>query len=614
MKRLTKAQSRTLLRIVLALVLAAIAAVASAYIEVRALRIAVFLLPYAVIGYDVAWRAVRGAVRGQMLDENFLMFLATVGAFIIGEYVEAVAVMLFYQVGELFQSYAVAASRKSITSLMEICPDFATVVREGAEHEVLPEEVEVGEIITVRAGERVPLDGVVVSGESALNTAALTGESVPVRVGVGSEVLSGSINGSSVLSVRVAKPYSDSTVARILELVENAADKKAKTERFITRFATVYTPVVVALAVLLAVLPPLVIDFNNAVVWADWVYRALNFLVVSCPCALVISVPLAFFGAMGGASKQGILIKGGGAIEGMAKVTTVAMDKTGTITKGTFEVTGVCPQNMRDEILRAAAIAERQSTHPIARSILAVTGDVGGDGYAVSELAGKGVIAVCGEDVIVVGNAELMREYGFTPMSAFGTAVHVARGKYLGVIKVGDTVKADARDAIADMHALGLRTVMLTGDNEAAARSVASEVGVAEYKSGLLPTDKVTEVEKLLESERTAFVGDGINDAPVLMRADVGVAMGGIGSDSAIEAADVVLMRDGLSALPQLKRIAKKTMRISRQNIIFALGVKGAVLVLSALSLAPMWAAIFADVGVAVLAILNSMRMLKPVK
>lgn len=581
----------------------------------RYINLALFMALYLFIGGDVAWKAIKGLFRGHVMDENLLMFIASAGAFVVGEYPEAVAVMLFYQVGELFQGYAVRKSRASIASLMDIRPDTATVLREGKEIVVSPEEVKTGEIIVVRPGERIPLDGTVIEGVSTLNMTALTGESLPKDVCAGDCAVSGALNLSGLIKIRCEKEYGESTVARILDLVENASAKKAKAESFISRFSAVYTPVVVLAALILGVLPPLIIAYNDWSVWSDWIYRALTFLVVSCPCALVLSVPLSFFGAIGGAAKAGILIKGGNYFEILDKTDTVILDKTGTVTEGSFAVKQVIPQDKRDEILSAAAVAEKNSLHPVAKSVSAAAPKVESEGYAVTEKAGMGVIAQKEDDVIAAGNEKLMRSLNvdFISGDEAGTIVYVARnGKYLGRIVIGDTVKKDSAAAIKELRANGVKTVMLTGDNEQTAASVAAEVGVDEYKSELLPQDKVTQTEKYLgRKNKTAFVGDGINDAPVLMRADVGVAMGGIGSDCAIEAADVVLMHDNLSSVLKAKRIAKKTMRIVRENIVFSLGVKAAVLILSALGLAGMWLAVFADVGVAVIAVLNAMRMLR---
>ena len=581
----------------------------------RYINLALFMALYLFIGGDVAWKAIKGLFSGHVMDENLLMFIASAGAFVVGEYPEAVAVMLFYQVGELFQGYAVRKSRASIASLMDIRPDTATVLREGKEIVVSPEEVKTGEILVVRPGERIPLDGTVIEGVSTLNMTALTGESLPKDVCAGDCAVSGALNLSGLIKIRCEKEYGESTVARILDLVENASAKKAKAENFISRFSAVYTPAVVLAALILGVLPPLIIAYNDWSVWSQWIYRALTFLVVSCPCALVLSVPLSFFGAIGGSAKAGILIKGGNYFEILDKTDTVILDKTGTVTEGSFAVKRVIPQDKRDEILSAAAVAEKNSLHPVAKSVSAAAPKVEVEGYAVTEKAGMGVIAQKEDDVMAAGNEKLMRSLNvdFVPGDEEGTIVYVARnGKYLGRIVIGDTVKKDSAAAIKELRANGVRTVMLTGDNEQTAASVAAEVGVDEYKSELLPQDKVTQTEKYLgRKNKTAFVGDGINDAPVLMRADVGVAMGGIGSDCAIEAADVVLMHDNLSSFLKAKRIAKKTMRIVRENIVFSLGVKAAVLILSALGFAGMWLAVFADVGVAVIAVLNAMRMLR---
>ena len=605
-----------LIRVVVAAVLFAAFFAVYHFAELnRYINLALFMALYLFIGGDVAWKAIKGLFRGHVMDENLLMFIASAGAFVVGEYPEAVAVMLFYQVGELFQGYAVRKSRASIASLMDIRPDTATVLREGKEIVVSPEEVKTGEIIVVRPGERIPLDGTVIEGVSTLNMTALTGESLPKDVCAGDSAVSGALNLNGLIKIRCEKEYGESTVARILDLVENASAKKAKAENFISRFSAVYTPVVVLAALILGVLPPLIIAYNDWSVWSDWIYRALTFLVVSCPCALVLSVPLSFFGAIGGSAKAGILIKGGNYFEILDKTDTVILDKTGTVTEGSFAVKQVIPQDKRDEILSAAAVAEKNSLHPVAKSVSAAAPKVESEGYAVTEKAGMGVIAQKEDDVIAAGNEKLMRflNVDFISGDEAGTIVYVARnGKYLGRIVIGDTVKKDSAAAIKELRANGVKTVMLTGDNEQTAASVAAEVGVDEYKSELLPQDKVTQTEKYLgRKNKTAFVGDGINDAPVLMRADVGVAMGGIGSDCAIEAADVVLMHDNLSSFLKAKRIAKKTMRIVRENIVFSLGVKAAVLILSALGLAGMWLAVFADVGVAVIAVLNAMRMLR---
>ena len=619
-KKLTKNQ-KALIRVVTAIVLFGAAFITEKALDAKAIDtsvwmwLGIYLAIYLFIGWDVAFRAVTGVFRGELLDENFLMFIATVGAFAVREFPEAVAVMAFYQLGELFQNYAVGKSRASIASLMDIRPDVATVIRGGEEIVVDPEEVEIGEIILVRPGEKIPLDGVVEGGTGTLNTAALTGESAPVDVAPGSEVISGSISVSAALKIRSTKAFGESTVSKILDLVENASSEKAKAENFITKFARYYTPAVVIGAVLLAVVPPLFLGISDGAVWMSWLTRALSFLVVSCPCALVISVPLSFFGAIGGASKAGILVKGGNYLEVLNETDVFVMDKTGTITKGSFEVKKVLPEAKRDEILAAAAIAERLSTHPIARSIEEATGGEAPSDYRIEEIAGEGVKAARGEEVIYAGNKRLMARAGVAAedINEVGTIVYVAKnGEYLGAIVIGDTIKPDSARAIAELKAEGSRTVMLTGDNEKTAAAIAAEAGVDEYASGLLPAGKVEHIAKYLGRKRkTAFVGDGINDAPVLMRADVGLAMGALGSDSAIEAADIVLMNDSLASIPVAKRIAKKTMRIVYENIVFALGVKAAILILSAFGITGMWLAIFADVGVAVLAILNAMRMLR---
>lgn len=577
-------------------------------------KIAMFAAVYLVIGYDVLLRAARNIAHGQVFDENFLMSLATLGAFIIGELPETVAVMLFYQVGELFQSYAVDRSRASISSLMEIRPDKAVVLRGNGEETVSPEDVEIGETIVVKVGERIPLDGVVAEGESYLDTSALTGESAPRACRAGDAVLSGSINAGSVLKIRTEKAFYDSTVNKILELVENVAGKKAKAENFITRFAKYYTPAVVGVALILFLLPSLITGE-----WAEWGGRALNFLVVSCPCALVISVPLSFFGGIGGASKSGVLIKGGAYMEKLAEAGVFVFDKTGTLTKGRFVVKGIYPEERADEILAAAAVCEKESTHPVARSIMEKCPVSATEGWAVTELSGMGVVAEKAGERIVCGNEKLFRKecIKHEEVTNENTIVYVARnGEYSGRIEIGDEIKEESKAVVAALKAGGLKTVMLTGDNERAARIAAEKIGVDEYRANLLPADKVAAVEELIEREKkvVAFVGDGINDAPVLMRADVGISMGAIGSDSAIEASDVVLMKDDLRGIPLAKRVAKKTMRIVRENIVFALAVKGVILVLSALGITGLWLAVFADVGVAVLAVLNAMRTLKGAK
>ena len=577
-----------------------------------------YLIPYGIIGWDVLWRAIRNIKNGQVFDENFLMSVATVGAFGCGEYPEAVAVMLFYQVGELFQSVAVDRSRKSISALMDIRPDYANMERNGELVQVDPEEVSVGDVIVVKAGERVPLDGTVLEGTSSLDTAALTGESLPRDVQAGDEVVSGCVNLTGVLHVKVNKPFGESTVAKILDLVENSSSKKAKAENFITKFARYYTPAVVFAALALAALPPLL----GMGPWLMWVQRALNFLVVSCPCALVISIPLSFFGGIGGASKQGILVKGGNYLEALAQAGIVVFDKTGTLTKGTFEVTAVHPQQVGEgELLELAALAERFSDHPISRSIQAACQSAPDPNRVTDakEIAGHGVRAVVDGKTVLAGNQKLMDQFHIPFEDAchhVGTIIHVAvDGVYMGHIVISDQVKEGAKETLRDLKAAGVRkTVMLTGDSQAVGQAVARQLGLDEVHAELLPGDKVDQVERLLQSkgpkEQLVFVGDGINDAPVLSRADIGVAMGAMGSDAAIEAADIVLMDDDLKKLPVAVRIARKTLRIVRENIVFALAVKFLVLILSAVGVANMWWAVFADVGVSVIAILNSMRML----
>ena len=582
-------------------------------------RLLAFLVPYGVIGWDVLWRAVRNIAHGQVFDENFLMALATVGALAIGEYPEAVFVMLFYQVGELFQSYAVDQSRKSITALMDIRPDYANMEGpDGQLEQVDPEDVAVGDTIVIKAGERIPLDGVVLEGSSTVDTAALTGESLPRRVESGDDVISGCVNLSGLLKVQVTKAFEESTVAKILDLVENSASKKAKAENFITKFARYYTPIVVLAAVALALLPPLL----TSIQWVDSIQRALNFLVVSCPCALVISVPLSFFGGIGGASKDGILVKGGNYLEVLARTEIVVFDKTGTLTRGVFNVTAIHPDHCdQGQLLELAALAECWSDHPISRSLKEAYGREMDSARvsSVEEVAGRGVKAVVDGHTICAGNDKLMDDIGVSwhPCHRVGTTVHVASdGVYLGHIVISDEVKPDAKEAVAALKAAGVRkTVMLTGDAQAVGEDVAKQLGLDEVHTQLLPADKVERVEELLKEVSPkgalAFVGDGINDAPVLSRADIGIAMGGLGSDAAIEAADIVLMDDKPSKIAHAIRIARRTLSIVRQNIVFALAVKLLVLVLSAVGLVSMWAAVFADVGVSVIAILNAMRALK---
>lgn len=610
--RMTRRQKQNLYRILASLVVFLIVVFAPLPKGVEMIG---YFICYLIIGYDILWKAVTNIFAGQVFDENFLMALATVGAMALGDFKEGVAVMLFYQVGELFQSCAVSRSRQSITELMDIRPDYAHVLREGGEETVEPDGVELMEEIVVRPGERVPLDGIVLSGQSCLDTAALTGESMPRDCGPGDEVISGCINQSGVIHVQVTKKYAESTVSKILDLVENATDKKAKTENFITRFAKVYTPLVVIGAVLLAFLPPLLMDGE----YGRWIHRALNFLVVSCPCALVISVPLSFFGGIGAASSKGILVKGSNCLEVLAGLDYVVFDKTGTLTKGEFQVSKfeVC-NGTKEELLECAAYAEYHSNHPISRAILKAYGkEVVADNISqVEEIAGQGISVQINGRRILAGNKKLMDCYGIECYNGKekGTVVHVAvEDTYIGAIWIEDVLKTDAKQTISELKKMGVsRTVMLTGDSDYVGQKVADELQMDEVYTKLLPDEKVSHVETLL-GEATgalAFVGDGINDAPVLARADLGVAMGGLGSDAAIEAADVVLMTDEPSKLILAVRIAKKTMRIVYENIVFAIGVKILVLILSALGLASMWAAVFADVGVAVIAILNAIRAL----
>ena len=578
------------------------------------IKIVIALVAYGLAGWDVLWGAVRGIAHGQVFDEKFLMAVATLGAIASQDYNEACAVMIFYQIGELFQGIAVGKSRRDIAALMDIRPDTANVLRDGVEQEVSPEEVAVGETIVVKPGEKIPLDGEVIEGSTAVNTAALTGESLPQDKNVGDKVISGSINMTGVIKVRTTSEFGESTVARVLELVENSASKKAKVENFITRFARYYTPCVVIAALILAIIPPLFV--GN---WWDWVNRALTFLVVSCPCALVVSVPLSFFGGIGGASRKGILIKGSNYLETLSKVNTAVFDKTGTLTKGSFAVTAIHPAKVsNDELLDIAAVAECNSNHPIAQSIVAAhKGHINPERVSsVKEIAGRGVEAVIDGRTIYVGNSKLMDDVhaDWHDCHHVGTVIHIAEnGKYLGHIVISDEPKPDSKEAIQQLKALGVKkVVMLTGDSRKVAENVANELGVDEVRAELLPADKVTEVEKLLESDGPlAFVGDGINDAPVLSRADVGIAMGALGSDAAIEAADVVLMDDKPSKIPEAMNIARKTMRIVRQNIIVSLTVKGLVLIITAIGMGNMWYAVFADVGVLILAVLNAMRALK---
>lgn len=610
---MSRKQKKVLRRILAAAVLLVVALL----IPVDGLwRLPIFLLPYFIIGWDVLWKAARNIVHGQVFDENFLMSIATIGALILGEYAEAVGVMLFYQVGELFQSYAVGKSRRSIAELMDIRPDSARVLRNGEAYIVDPDEVQPGEIIEVHPGEKIPLDGVVLEGSSSLDTAALTGESAPRDVKENGKVLSGCICLTGTLRLQVTKEYGQSTVAKILDLVENAAAKKAKTEQFITRFARYYTPAVVIGAVALAIIPSFVTGQ-----WSVWVARALMFLVISCPCALVISVPLSFFGGIGGASAKGILVKGGNYLELLAKTETVVFDKTGTLTRGTFEVVKLIPAEgvSESDLLCTAASAEVHSNHPIARSICRAWAKEIKPGHITDmrEEPGYGVTVVIDGTTLLAGTEALMRQedISFQPCSEIGTLVYIAKnGTYLGCVVIADQPKETAAAAIHGLKQRGIRTVMLTGDRDKVGQAVSQTLGLDQVYTQLLPADKVAHVETLLAEKRMGtlvYVGDGVNDAPVLSRADVGIAMGALGSDAAIEAADIVLMDDDPSKLTVAMDIARKCLRIVRQNIVFALGVKGLFLLLGALGIANMWAAVFADVGVAVIAILNAMRMLK---
>ncbi len=567
-----------------------------------------YLFIYIFIAYDVLWQAIRNILHGQVFDENFLMCIATIGAFAIRSFDEAVAVILFYQVGEFFQSYAVGKSRKSIASLMDIRPDFANVLREGVIFTIDPEEVELDEIIIVQPGEKIPLDGKIIKGSSTLDTKALTGESLPREVYEGQEVISGCVNLTQTLHIKVTKLFYDSTVSKILELVENASEHKSKAENFITKFAKYYTPTVVLSALLLVVIPGAITQN-----WLDWLYRALNFLVVSCPCALVISIPLSFFAGIGAASKKGILIKGSNYLEQLHKANIYVFDKTGTLTKGNFVVTRVFPEENKEEILRLAAIAEAGSNHPIAQSILKLV-EVKETGYTIENIAGYGIVAKK-EDIILCGNDKLMeqRNISYVKEMGIGTVVYVAKNdKFIGSILISDEIKEETEAVIRSLNKMGGKTIMLTGDNEAIAQHVSKQIGVTEFKASLLPQNKVEEVEKLLaakkEKDLLCFIGDGINDAPVLMRSDIGISMGGVGSDAAIEASDIVLMKDDLRGISTAKRIARKTMTIVIENIVFALGIKIAVLILSAIGISNMWLGVLADVGVAILAILNAMR------
>ncbi len=619
---MTKKQKNMLLRIISSFILLAVLMICEhigILPETIWIQLILFLVPYLIIGYDIIVKAAKNIRRGQVFDENFLMMIATFGAFGARDFSEAAAVMLFYQVGELFQSYAVGKSRQSISEMMDICPEYANIEQEGRLVQVDPDDVEIGSIIVVKPGERIPLDGVVVEGESLIDTAALTGESVPRKASVSDEIYSGCVNGSGTLKVRTIKEFDDSTVAKILELVENASSKKAKVENFITRCAKYYTPIVTIAAVLLAILPPLILGGG----WGEWIHRACIFLVISCPCALVISVPLGFFGGIGAASRIGVLVKGGNYLEAVSEIHTIVFDKTGTLTKGEFKVTGLVTENgiTEAELIELAALAEGYSNHPIAGSIKDAYGkplDMSRVDNA-KEQAGHGIQVLVDGKEVLVGNEKLMVENGiaYTPCTMAGTICYVAwERQFAGAIVISDSIKVGAKEAIHKMKQVGIqKCVMLTGDRKEAATVIAKELEIDEVYAELLPGDKVAKVEDqmngLREKEKLAFVGDGINDAPVLTRADIGFAMGSMGSDAAIEAADVVLMDDDVRKIAAVVQISRKTITIVKQNIVFALGVKAIVLVLGAIGVANMWEAVFADVGVAVLAILNSMRTLK---
>lgn len=611
---MTRKQKKALVRILVA----GGFLIAAALIPLEGLwRLPLFLIPYLIVGWDILRKAALNIAHGQVFDENFLMSLATIGAFILGEYAEAVGVMLFYQIGELFQNCAVSRSRRSISQLMDIRPDSANRMQDGELVEVDPSEVAVGDTIVVRPGERIPLDGIITDGVSALDTAALTGESIPRDVSAGDNVLSGCVNLTGLLTVSVTKPFGESTVSRILDLVENAASKKARTENFITRFARWYTPAVVIGAVLLAVIPPLFLGG-----WADWIHRALLFLVISCPCALVISIPLSFFGGIGGASAQGILVKGGNYFELLARAKTVVFDKTGTLTEGVFKLTALYPAEgvSEAELLEIAALAECRSNHPIALSLRAAFGGTVADSRitGVTETPGYGITAALDGVPVLAGNEKLMAQAGIVcpPVEAVGTVIHIALGgRYLGCAVIADAPKPTAAGTVKALRSRGIRTIMLTGDTKKVGTAVAEQLGLDEAHTQLLPTDKVDLLESFLSRKSAGdvlvYVGDGVNDAPVLSRADVGIAMGAMGSDAAIEAADVVLMDDDPAKLIRAMDISARCLRIVKQNIVFALGIKGLFLLLGALGMATMWGAVFADVGVAVLAILNASRMLR---
>ena len=626
---MSRKQKKMLVRIIVTAVMFAGLFVFEKFVPItsRILRLAVYMVPYLVISYDILKKAFKGIIKGQVFDENFLMAVASVGAVAIavyenGSYNEAVAVMLFYQIGELFQSYAVGKSRRSISELMDIRPDYANIEVDGKIEQVDPDEVEVGSIIVVSAGEKIPIDGVIVEGSTTLDTAALTGESVPRSVKESDEVISGCINLTGTVRIRTTKPFGESTVSKILDLVENSSSKKSKSEQFISKFARIYTPAVCGGAFALALLPPVVsLIIGKDAMWLTWIYRALTFLVISCPCALVISIPLSFFAGIGGASKEGVLVKGSNYLETLSKTKIVVFDKTGTMTKGNFEVTEIAPVGVEsNELLRLAAYVESYSSHPISKSIKSAYGEEIDNAKIsdVNEISGNGVLAVVDGKKVAAGNSKLMDKLGveYTACSKVGTVVYVAvDGKYCGYILISDALKPTSVSAVKAMKDCGVRkTVMLTGDSKKVADAVAKELGADEVYSELLPADKVSQVERLLadkgEKEKLAFVGDGINDAPVLSRADIGVAMGALGSDAAIEAADIVLMDDDPMKISKAIKISSKCLRIVNENIYFALGVKALCLILGAVGIANMWVAIFADVGVMVLAVLNAIRAL----
>lgn len=618
---MTRRQKKNLIRIIITLVVFFTVFIIDKIIDLYSvipnenynfiLPLCIYLAIYLFIGYDVLIKAFKNIIHGQVLDENFLMCIATIGAFAISSFSEGVAVILFYQVGEWFQSYAVGKSRKSITSLMDIRPDIANVYKDGNLVTVDPEEVQVDDIIVIKPGEKIPLDGIIIKGSSTIDTKALTGESLPKDVVIGDNVISGTVNLSSTLEVKVTKAFYDSTVSKILDLVENASSQKAKAENFITKFARFYTPTIVVVALLLAIIPSIITKD-----YMTWIYRALSFLVVSCPCALVISIPLSFFAGIGASSKYGILVKGSNYLEKFNQANIFVFDKTGTLTKGNFVVTKVYPESNKDEILHYASIAEYGSNHPIARSICNISNIEDNNGYTITDEAGYGIKAIKDSDIILCGNHKLMDKYNinYTESNDIGTIIYVARNnEFLGYILISDEIKEESKEAVTKLNSLGCKTVMLTGDNERIASSVANELGLSDYKASLLPNDKVTYLEEIIknkgEKDIVTFVGDGINDAPSLMRSDVGIAMGGVGSDAAIEAADIVLMKDDLKGISLAKRIARKTMIIVYENIWFSLLVKLVILVLSACGITNMWFAVFGDVGVAFIAILNAMRV-----